>query len=288
MTQRRINIWSLLIFGIFILSSVCHAQPEKAKVSSPFDPFYLFFNVDSVYAEPDWILQKQLGDYLTRLEKLKKRQKSDYQFLKQVFYKTHKKFLLRYDPSATLPYTFETGTYGCLSGTALYALIFRHFGYEYDIIETPSHVYLNVNLPEQQVIIESTLPLEGFVTGKKKIKAATQQYASKSRKHTSIVAVSGIDLAPGTPDYGKKIDLKELSGLQYYNMSIYNMAEENLEEAMVNAQKSLTLYPSIRTEKLMEIVINKILQSKTLSKDQKAGILNNYVRQVKKKRLTQR
>ena len=281
------NMWAVMIFSIFILGQPCYAKLQHSESPQP-DSFYLFFDYEQDYAQPEWVLKNQLEGFLVKLEKAKKRQRSDIGFLRTVFHKTHRKFLRSYDPSATLPETFATGTYGCLSGTAIYALILRHFGYDYEILETPSHVYLSVLLTDQKVLIESTLPLDGFISDQKKIRSITQQYEVDSRKHTSIVAISRVSRSMNDFVYGKKIDLKQLSGLQFYNMSIYDIAEDHLEEAMLNAQRSLEMYPSNRTEQLMEIVINKILQSKTLSKDQKAGILNNYIRQVKKKRLTQR
>ena len=66
------------------------------------------------------------------------------EFLRTIFYKTHNKLLLNYDKLASLDQTIEKGTYGCLTGTMLYALILDHFKIAYEIIELPNHVFLQI------------------------------------------------------------------------------------------------------------------------------------------------
>lgn len=247
-----------------------------------------FFSKDFHNTASTTEIKLTIAQYLTKLEVTKSRKKTDLDFLKTVFFKTHRKYLKRYDPSATFKATMDTGAYGCLTGSALYSIILSHFGYEHEIIELTSHVYLKVKLDKQTVLIESTLPETGFLENVSEIAKATEQYEDDSRKLNSIIAIAGINEGEEEGAYKRSISLKELSGLQYYNMAIYNIKGESLEMAFANARESIDLYPSKRTEQLMEIVINKILQSKTLTKDLKSGILNTYVTQVRKKRLTQR
>lgn len=233
-------------------------------------------------------IEEDLAGYLAKLEITRKRKKTDLDFLRSVFFKTHRKYLRHYDASAIFKETMTTGTYGCLTGTALYSIILSHFGYENEIIELASHVYLKVRLNDRVILIESTLPGTGFLESVSAIAKATEQYQNNSRKLNSIDAIAGINEGNEKGAFERSISLKQLSGLQYYNMAIYNIKEESLERAFANAMESIDLYPSKRTEQLMEIVINKILQSKNLTKDLKSGILNTYVTQIRKKKLTQR
>lgn len=233
-------------------------------------------------------IKADIDQYLDRLGIVKTRKKTDSEFLKTVFFKTHRKFLKHYDASATFEKMMSTGVYGCLSGTALYSIILSHFGYDHEIIELSSHVYLKIKLDRQIILLESTLPETGFLENVSEIAKATEQYEDNSRKLSSINAIAGIDEGKAKGAYKRSISLKQLSGLQYHNMAIYNIKGEFLETAFINAKESIKLYPSKRTELLMEIVINKILQSKNLTKDLKSGILNTYVTQVRKKKLTQR
>lgn len=256
------------------------------QVSAPAetDPIQLFFHDDTTLPGVE-----KLKKLLIRLEKVRSNQSSDFSFVRSVFFKTHKRLLHDYDPSASVPETLESGRFGCLSGTALYAVILKHFGIDYEIIETTAHVYLKVNANDKTVLFESTLPIEGFISDVKEITSATQQYQADSRKNTSLISISGIgEQTEGADTFTKSISLVELSGLQYYNMAIYNLEDQDYKAALLNAERSVLLYPSKRTEKLMEMVIKKIWQSKSLTKDLKSVILNNYIAEIKKKKLTQR
>ena len=289
MRERRVYILSLLLIGLFSISSPAQSDASGDVVSDPLsDQLNVFFSNDLHNKATTTDIKLTIEQYLSRLEVTKTRKKTDLEFLKTVFFKTHRKYLKWYDASATFKETMTTGVYGCLTGSALYSIILSHFGYEHEIIELTSHVYLKVKLDEQIILIESTLPETGFLENVSEVAKATEQYEDNSRKLSSIIAIAGINEGKEKDAYKRSINLKELSGLQYYNMAIYNLKGEALEMAFANAKESIDLYPSKRTEQLMEIVINKILQSKNLTKDLKSGILNTYVTQVRKKRLTQR
>lgn len=289
MEARRVYIW---ILGCACLlawsSSPCLARLQGAD-SLVESPFLHFIETDSTQVLTQRLYEGRLKDYISRLEKVKVRKHSDLQFLRSLFFKTHRSFLHKYSAGATLDETLKSGEFGCLSGTALYALILNHFGYDFEIVEMTSHVYLKVHLKNQTLLIESTLPGSGFISSEKRIVEATEQYTDESRKTNSLMAIAsigGLEEAAGT--YQRSINLKQLSGLQYYNEAIFELGDQAYESAFLNARKALNLYPSLRTERLMEIVINKILQSKNLTKDQKTNILNSYITQVKEKKLTQR
>lgn len=289
MKKSRFQILALLFFGLFSINSLAQSDNQTQFTDSTLsNQLSNFFNGNLQQRISTEEIEVDLSQYLTRLEAIKKRKKNDLEFLRSVFFKTHRKYLKRYDASATLEETMTTGVYGCLTGTALYSIILSHFGYENYIVELTSHVYLKVKLDDKIVLIESTLPEDGFLQNVSEIAKATEQYQYNSRKPNSIIAIAGINEGNAEGAYERSISLKQLSGLQYYNMAIYNIKGESLEIAFANARESIDLYPSKRTEQLMEIVINKILQSKNLTKDLKSGILNTYVTQVRKKRLTQR
>lgn len=289
MREIKFYILTLSFCGLFSINSLAQSDnTDKTTVNTLSDQLSTFFPEDLRHTALSHDIEADLSQYLTKLETIKKRKKSDLEFLKSVFFKTHRKYLKRYDASATLEETMTGGAYGCLTGTALYSMILSHFGYENEIMELTSHVYLKVKLDNQIVLIESTLPEDGFLENVSEIAKATEQYQDNSRKPNSIIAIAGINEGNAEGAYERSISLKQLSGLQYYNMAIYNIKGESLEKAFANARESLDLYSCKRTEQLMEIVINKILQSKNLTKDLKSGILNTYVTQVRKKRLTQR
>lgn len=289
MKKCRIYILSVILTGLICLYGQAQPDLSAGKPDSTLNvQINTFFKKNLQYNINAHQTEQTLKAYLNKLNQTKSRKKTDLEFLRAVFFKTHRKFLKRYDASATFPETMKTGTYGCLSGTALYSMILSHFGYEYEIIELASHVYLKATINNQIVLIESTIPEGGFLQSLHEINKLNEQYADNSRRLNSIIAIAGIDSENGQDTYQKSISLTQLSGLQYYNMAIYDLKDGALEAAFANAAESIALYPSKRTALLMEIVINKILQSKNLTKDLKSAILNTYVTQVKKKKLTQR
>ena len=77
-----------------------------------------------------------LTDFQVFLEKLRSKRnqmKSDPRFFNYLFYKTHRKFLKQYQIHSSVEDLLRHGTYDCVSGTALYALILHHLGIEYEI-----------------------------------------------------------------------------------------------------------------------------------------------------------
>ena len=232
-------------------------------------------------------VQDQIERHLLKLEKVRKRQSNDFNFLQNVFFKTHHRFLKRYSPSATFQELFDTGTYGCLSGSALYAIILDHFGFRYTIRELPNHVYLRIHLGDQLVVFESTDPINGFIKNKKQIDELTKRYEDRSRDlHTlfSVEAKTGNVIKDGY--INEDISLSQLAGLQYYNMSIYRYKAKDHLSALDCISTAISFYRSQRTEVLMRLVISAILRNELISKEQKEKYLSHYISEVQLNKLS--
>src|SRR5688572_28329423 len=124
------------------------------------------------------------GVFLNFVQKLetKKDRRSDIQFLNQVFVKTHQRFLKNFNPYAAFGQTLDNGTYNCLTGTALYALILDHFGYRYQIIETNYHIFLVTETDEGKILFEATDPSGGFVSDAAAIEKRIASYRQNELK----------------------------------------------------------------------------------------------------------
>jgi len=69
----------------------------------------------------------------------------------------HREWLVEYDPDADhLEVAIEEGRFNCLSGTLLYALAARELGYDVIVVETPGHLFLELETPARSVVVEST------------------------------------------------------------------------------------------------------------------------------------
>ncbi|HEY9117061.1 MAG TPA: hypothetical protein VIN11_04495, partial [Roseivirga sp.] len=155
--------WFIIWFSTISLS-FCLGQEVNCKLTNekPTLNIDLVRFISTTNLEDQSQLIQNFDQTIAQLEKIKSRKRTDYAFLKAVFYKTHSSVLKDYDRLATMDQTLTDGKFGCLTGTAIYALILEHFGYEYDIIELPNHVFIHMTVDGNSYVYESTLPMNGF------------------------------------------------------------------------------------------------------------------------------
>jgi hypothetical protein len=166
--------------------------------------------------------------------------------LKVIFSEVHSTFFRKYELVAGFHKIFESGTYNCVSGTALYALVLDELGINYNIIEEPAHVYLVAEPGPSEILVESTDPRYGiaYVTeGAKQdyVKMLVQskmvteeEYNEKGyeRVFSDLVGVRTV------------IDFKQVAAIQYFNEAIVLSEDEKLDEAVEQCRKAYALYES--------------------------------------------
>lgn len=59
--------------------------------------------------------------------------------------------------------TFESGVFDCVSGSLILAGLLDYFGFDFKIVETTHHVFLEVEISDEVVLFEVTDPLDGFI-----------------------------------------------------------------------------------------------------------------------------
>ncbi|MBO3699943.1 hypothetical protein [Roseivirga sp. E12] len=281
---------SLLL--LISISSVCLGQSNvqsSLTLSSSEHPISQFIIDEKLLPEDaeNLIFTEEFDRIIEQLERIQTRKKSNVAFIRSIFYRVHKNILVDYKQMATMNETLKTGQFGCLTGTALYALILEHFGFEYEIIELTNHVYVQVEVDGRLMVMESTLPEEGLINVGKEIMPNSEQEGLDPRNIRALTTVGGgsdeWDLVQGF----NKITLKELSGLQYFNESVKLYKEERFTEAMEMINVAYDRYPSKRNEKLMQLVINKILKYDLIKEEVKNKYLTQYVKLVKRQKLSQ-
>ena len=118
--------------------------------------------------------------------------------------------------------------------------------------------YLTLNVDGKTIIVEATSPLEGFVTDGMKVKYLQESYINGADEEDW----TNVDYYRLQKDLNNSITLKELNGLQYYNLAVQAYNNRNLSSALELQDKALSLYPSERLEEMMVVMLN------TLEKDQ--------------------
>lgn len=278
------------IWFIVIGTSSSWAQEANCKEfnTEPIQNLQLEQFLSLTNAEDNIELVEKFNDNVARLEKTRKRRKSDYSFLKAIFYKTHNTLLKDYDRIATMDQTLTDGKFGCLTGTAVYALILEHFGYEYRIIELPNHVFIHLTVDGNTYVYESTLPLNGFRRTTVEMEKLLKQPWVNHRKISELSVVGDwFDEKITLPGHYSTINIEQLAGLQYFNESVKSYLQKDYVAAMENVLKAYDLYPSQKNEKLMQLIINKILKYDVIKEEVRNQYLEKYVRFVKHQKISQ-
>ncbi len=239
--KRAIIIWSLLL--IFPIGLWANPDTLQADQDVRIHPLY-YFTIGSTNNNPTLQRYDELLSHLK--DKKEKYNGDDIRFLKNLFSYIHRKQLANYQNFVSLEATLDKyKVYDCLTGTALYALLLNDLGYEINIKEFDYHILLIVKGLDQDILIESTDPLEGFVADESEIKERLDEIISKQENEEKSIFSGGI-----VNDVG----ITELAGLQYYNQALDFMNNGDLENSLKRIKLARSLYPSKRIEQVYETI----------------------------------
>lgn len=223
------------------------------------NPFQLFQAVqaDKMGSEDSWT------SLVNDLDSKRAKSSADLDFLRQIFQKSHQKLFRKYEQHSTFNAMLSEGRFDCVSGSAALGMLLERYGYHHDIIETDYHVFIVVNLDDKKIIFESTLPVGGMITAPSEVEKYLDAYKPKE------LAVSNVPnqrLAGPEIDYSdnaifRKVSLKELAGLQYYNDAIVHFNAQAFGQAVDQLSKAYLLYPSDRILGLRELSVDLAYQT---------------------------
>jgi hypothetical protein len=214
--------------------------------------------------------KEELFQFIEKLEGRRLKINDDKKFLHVLFNKTHRQFLKQFRAYSSFNELLNSGKYNCLTATALYGVLLDHFGFKYSIIETNYHVFIIANTAQGKVLIESTDPLQGFVTNVTEIEKKVVSY----RKNTVDVNATKNYLLYDFELYNQ-VNLRQLTGLMQYNASVKAYNEGYLALAINYLDKAMALYQSPRLEAFSKIVLLSVVQSKL-----DVSVKESYVRKL--------
>ncbi len=190
----------------------------------------------------------ELNEFLAHLRKKQQKYRSEKRFLSYFFYKVHRKFLKQYRPHTTFPELLEQGSYDCVTGTALYALLLDALGISYQVSEFPFHVYLEVITTEADTfLIESTDPQGGWVTSPTEQKRRFAFYSQVSAQEEEAYFQYDFMIA-------ETIDLFQLVGLSYFNEAVAHYNQRNIQRAVRLLTQAECWYASPRTASFKTLI----------------------------------
>ena len=234
------------IFAYLFLSAQAQAPYVSLREQAIFaqlatyekgDSWDLFFSpCPTLPDSQNTIFKKKIAIFVEKAIQKKEKQNNDIRFLQWLHRQIHEEFLQTYRSPVAFNQIFETKEYDCVTGTLLTAYILKKIGYNFDIIETTDHVYLQVLLPKKRILIETTDPLRGVVTDSISIEHRLAKHANK-----------------------RKISLFQLTSVQYYNQAVQYYQAYRFAEAENSLAKAEMIYTSERT-RILKLLISKYLR----------------------------
>lgn len=218
------------------------------------DPFQLFQAVQADLSSPEdaWT------GLVEELDSKASKKGDELNFLRLIFQKTHQKLLKKYELHSSFNTMLSEGKFDCVSGSAALGLLLERYGYSFDIVETDYHVFIVVNMGGKKVVLESTLPVGGMITAPSEVQKYLDAYkpveTSKSKILNQGLAGQQVDYSDNS--IFRKVNLKQLAGLQYYNDAIVHFNAQAFGQAVDQLSKAYLLYPSDRILGLRELSID--------------------------------
>ncbi|MBN2761533.1 MAG: hypothetical protein JXR41_00470, partial [Bacteroidales bacterium] len=259
----------ITVFTLFIVFCTCFAQesatdtlvfPDDIVYNGPFEEeqFNRYFNLH----EEDYLnlflassatidesnaqqYRQNFYEFLSNLKiktpavhKPKKR-------IKTIYKATHNHYFTKYELKTSFEDIFRNGGFNCVTASALYGIILQKSNIPFDVRETPVHVYLVSYPGAEEIKIEATDPLAGYMTFDLRTK---KQYVDYMRDNKFI---SENEYGRNTIDElfnkyyfsDQKISLKELLGIQYLNNAVYLFNDHKIKEGYRELEKAYIFYP---------------------------------------------
>lgn len=229
-----------------------------------------FSSVDGVSADSE-----KLQQLVRKLSEKQQKYGNKAAFVDYLFTKTRQQFLLHFTEYASFTQTINEGTYNCLTGTALYALLLTHFDIPFQVIETNYHIFLIAETETGRVLLEATDAESGLVQGESNINNRVKEY----RQRPPVTADRSKTYYRYESDLYNEVSLNELTGLLYYNKAIVAYNRGDFESSIGYLSKSVELYQSSRTSEFASI-----LQMTVAGSDLEVDVKRQYLREVQRLR----
>lgn len=187
---------------------------------------------------------------------------------RHLFDKTQNHFFRHYNKTSRLNQLTNDSFFNCVTGSAIMSFFLELNGFDYEIEEMPYHVFVTVTNKNRKYILETTDTQYGFLPD---IKPNRRLYKPDTIDNSQIFKEIGnySHLDNGQLVIKGNVTFLELAGLNYYNSAIIHLNEKNYEKAVYQLQKAYFLYPSRRIQENLKYSILKILEDKSIQKEDK-------------------
>lgn len=187
------------------------------------------------------------ADLFQKLEKDFLRYGQSEKMVRAIFYRSHQQLFHRYKQYTLDQDALNEGLYDCVSGSLILAALLDHFDISYEIVETSFHVFLEVMVEGNHLLLEVTDPRSGLIVIPEDKERYLSTYAEElgDARHWQV----GYKESPDSLfTVYRKISLRNLMGLQYFNQSIRYFNEGNPLAAYQFSVTALKYHNSERIE----------------------------------------
>jgi hypothetical protein len=195
------------------------------------------------------------------------------QFVRQLFVKTHSRFLKTFRDDAVFSQIFSNGNYNCLTATALLAVALQRFNYTFKIYETNHHIFILVETDRGSALLESTDPIAGFITDSKTIVSKIERYKTINASETD----SRVIQYQFKTKLFKEVSLDEVAGLLHFNLAAKSYNNKRYEDAIVHLEAAGVLYQSSRIQEFLDVILITLRETSLKN----ASLLSARVRKLK-------
>ena len=292
----------MIIFFLFLFSKVSLSQEKPFDLLKDTTIYFneLTFHSDEEKDAFEKVYKNQGDDYLSLLffsspdfdkkqvevarikinqyvAKYKSKKKKEEKWIKWIYKDVHEGFFKKYEQQNYFEDVFTKGYFNCVSATAIYSIILKELNIPYHINVLPNHVNLTAYPKTHNILLETTDPVAGFFAFSQKNK---EDYVKNLVKYKIIEEhdLSFISYEQIFNEYfssSQLINLRQLVALQYFNYGLYLKEENKLEEAIIQIEKSVALYPSINSSQVLGALYSKAVEN---HKDFKLSQVNYIVR----------
>jgi hypothetical protein len=257
------------------------------KKSDVVDLFLTHFKNSGTYSSSS--AHSQLKECVADLKKETEGQ-DDQKKVKTIYKHVHKRFFKLYQMQNSLTDVFEKGEYNCVSGSAMYAMVFHFMNIPFQIVEAPHHVFLFAYPGSHKIAIETTDPQKGyFPFGTAYVERFVQRlYQSKLISKEEFETKSMNDLFEKYYFSPKGLDLQELAAIQYANYAAYHLDQNENEKSLEEIKKAYFIDPSERNKYILTSLLINVLRNKNYkeqSDNEVLAILCRY-NSIDKKEIT--
>jgi hypothetical protein len=214
------------------------------------------------------LYQKRLTGFIEELKAKKGNYRSEVRYFKKVVNKSHKKFLRNYKAYSQFNEVLEVGNYDCLSGTAFFSVVLGELGFSYKIIETNYHIFLLIDTPTKQLLLETTDRIAGIKTNAKDVERSLLEY-----RQNQLVANSNTDkYYRYQANLFREVNPLQLSGLLFFNQAVVAYNQHNWVLCADRLERARSIYNNERVEELSELLIGSIALS-SLTEEKKNELM---------------